>query len=140
MKEHKGKLVLLDVWPFLPSIFDDSTPAAWPHSKGNAFGPLLAYFLWEGSSEDRYWVGVMQQALDNVRRVAEDEGCTDENAPVYLNNALDYTPVNDIYRTNLVDLSDLRATYDRDDVMGRTGGFKIPLPTTGQFAHPQLLH
>ncbi|KAJ6614360.1 hypothetical protein B0H10DRAFT_2436007 [Mycena sp. CBHHK59/15] len=128
MKEHKGKLVLMDVWPFLPSIFDNSTPAAWPHKKGKAFGPLLAYFLWEGKAEDQFWLGRMQTALDSVREVAVREGCAAENAPTYSNNSLEYTPVEDIYRGELKGLSALRAKYDPTDVMGRAGGFKIPLP------------
>ncbi|KAF7982402.1 hypothetical protein HWV62_28503 [Athelia sp. TMB] len=130
MKKHKGKLVLMDVWPFLPSIFDNSTPAAWAHKKGKPFGPLLAYFLWEDKAEDTFWLGRMQTALDNVRDVAIREGCFADNAPVYCNNALEYTAVEDIYRGGLKALSALRAKYDPTDVMGRTGGFKIPLPTT----------
>lgn len=139
MMEHKGKLVLMDVWPFLPSIFDKSTPAAWPHQKGKAFGPLLAYFLWEEKSEDQFWLGRMQTALDNVHQVALKEGCTPENAPVYLNCALEYTPVEEIYRGELKGLSAIRAKYDPTDVMGRTGGFKIPLPNAGQWSHPSAL-
>lgn len=137
MKDHKGKLVVLDVWPFLPSIFDKSTPAAWPHEKGNAFGPLLAYFLWEGTGEDRkaddqFWLGRMQRALDEVYKVAVKEGCAAEGAPVYSNNSTEYTPVEHIYRGELPGLSNLRAKYDPTDVMGRTGGFKIPLPKSSK--------
>lgn len=130
MKEHGGKLVLMDVWPFLPSIFDNSSPSAWPHKKGDTFGPLLAYFLWESKSEDSYWLGKMTAALDHVHEVAIREGCTADYAPIYNNTSLEHTLVENIYRDELKELSALRMKYDPADVMGRTGGFKIPLPST----------
>ncbi|KZP11499.1 hypothetical protein FIBSPDRAFT_937503 [Athelia psychrophila] len=128
MKAHHGKMVVIDVWPFLDSIFNNSTPAAWPHEQGRNVSPLLAYFLWEDRSEDNFWRGRMQTALNNIRAVAIAEGCFDANAPVYLNNSLEDTAIEDIYRGKLGALSALRWQYDRTDVMGRTGGFKIPLP------------
>ncbi|KAG9014278.1 hypothetical protein FRB94_013588 [Tulasnella sp. JGI-2019a] len=130
MNENKGKLIVLDVWPFLPTIFDNSTPSAWPHTKGNAFFPLLAYFLWEKKSDDQYWLGRMQQTLENIHKVAVAEHCINDSAPAYLNTSLEYTPVENIYRTELKELSELRAKYDPTDVMRRTCGFKIPLPST----------
>ncbi|KAG8982312.1 hypothetical protein FRB94_002600 [Tulasnella sp. JGI-2019a] len=45
MVDHKGKLVLLDVRPFLPNIFDHGKASAWPHSRDTSYSPLLAYFL-----------------------------------------------------------------------------------------------
>ncbi|KZP24004.1 FAD-binding domain-containing protein [Athelia psychrophila] len=132
MKAHKGKLVVMDVWPFLPSIFANSPPAAWPHKQDENFSPLLAYFLWEDKSEDDFWRGRMQTALDNVKKVAIAEHCFADNAPVYCNTSLEDTKVKDIYRDNLEALSALRLTYDPENVMGRTGGFKIPLPKSSK--------
>ena len=140
MKQHRGKQVLLDIWPFLPSIFDyGDGRAAWPHEKGKGAGPLLAYFLWEDESEDRFWVHTMEAALRHVRNAAIAEGCTDSTLPIYSNCSLSdtlsgsdqvpFVPVEDIYRQNLVWLSKVKSKYDPDDVMGRTGGFKIPPKT-----------
>jgi len=129
MKDHGGKLALMDVWPFLPTIFDNSKPAAWPHPLGHAVGPLLAYFLWEGPANDAFWTARMQTALDNVKAVALREGCTTENAPVYSNTCLETVTPEEIYRDELKGLRAIRQRYDPTNVMGRTGGFKIPLPT-----------
>jgi FAD/FMN-containing dehydrogenase len=127
MKEYKGELVKIDVWPFLPTIFDKSLPAAWPHEKGKAFGPVLAYYQWKDAKDDKYWVDEMKRALTEIRKVALEEGCTTRNAPVYGNTSLEDTPVKDIYRGNLKNLSAIRAMYDPNNVMGNAGGFRIPL-------------
>ncbi|KAG8982311.1 hypothetical protein FRB94_002601 [Tulasnella sp. JGI-2019a] len=69
----------------------------------------------------------MKDTLKKVRDVALTEGCTKPDAPVYLNYSLQGTNVQDIYHTDLEKLGKLRKKYDENDVMGQTGGFKIPL-------------
>ncbi|KAH9924781.1 uncharacterized protein B0H18DRAFT_1104924 [Fomitopsis serialis] len=128
LRVKNGLLVLIDVWPFLPTIFDNSpSGAAWPHKKGEAFGPLLAYFLWEKAEDDDFWLGKMKTALKNIREVALAEGCTTLKAPYYSNTSLEDITPRMIYRGNLRKLGKVRAKYDPNDVMGQTGGFKIPL-------------
>lgn len=127
MKDNHGKTAVIDIWPFLPSMFDKSTPAAWPHKKGQPNGPLLVCFQWEGESNDSYWIGLMMQILQSIQKVAKQEGCTNDELPSYCNTSLDITPVRDIYKSNLSKLRRVRAKYDPDDVMGRAGGFRIPL-------------
>ena len=132
MQKHSGKMIVAEVWPFLQSIFKDSPPAAWPHKRGRANGPLLVYFLWEGEENDRVWIEQMKKALKNIRRVALEEQCTTQDAPVYLNTTLwETTSVEEIYRHNLPKLSRLRRLYDPSDIMANTGGFRIPLAPTG---------
>ncbi|KAG2042489.1 hypothetical protein BDR03DRAFT_1006193 [Suillus americanus] len=127
MKDNQGKSAVIDIWPFLPSMFDTSTSAAWPHEKGQPNGPLFVCFQWEGESNDKYWIGLMMQILQSIRKVAEAEGCTNDNLPKYCNTSLADTPLEDIYKNNLSKLMTIRAKYDPDDMMGRTGGFRIPL-------------
>ncbi|EGN97867.1 hypothetical protein SERLA73DRAFT_160903 [Serpula lacrymans var. lacrymans S7.3] len=128
MKRHRGKLVCIDVWPFLPSIFEKSTPSAWPHPIGKSYSPCIVYFLWDKPEDDQYWLKQMNSALKAIHKVAIKEKCT-KNYPMYLNTSLDTTPVERIYgRMNLGLLSKIRKTYDPDDVMGHASGFKIPLP------------
>ncbi|KZT65650.1 hypothetical protein DAEQUDRAFT_696928 [Daedalea quercina L-15889] len=128
LRKKNGQLVLIDVWPFLPSIFDKSpSGAAWPHKKGEAFGPLLAYFLWDNAEDDVFWIEKMKEALRNIREVALEEGCTTKSAPYYTNTSLEDIKPTLIYRGNLKGLSEVKAKYDPNDVMGLTGGFKIPL-------------
>ncbi|KAJ7107905.1 hypothetical protein C8R44DRAFT_885296 [Mycena epipterygia] len=130
MGVYKGRMVVADIWPFLPTMFDTSTDSAWPHKKGEPNGPLVVYFMWEGTENDVVWIDQMKTALDHIHRIALQEGCTTPNAPVYCNTTLeDVTKPQqiDIYRDNLTRLSALRRKYDPHKVMDRTGGFRIPL-------------
>lgn len=127
LKDNQGKSAVIEIWPFLPSMFDTSTATAWPHEKGQPNGPLLVCFQWEGENNDQYWIALMMQILQSIQRVAESEGCTNDKLPKYCNTSLGDTPVKDIYKQNLPKLMTIRAKYDPDDVMGRTGGFRIPL-------------
>ena len=121
-------MVIIDVWPFLPTIFDNSPPgAAWPHEPGKAFGPCLAYFLWEDAKDDKFWLSQMKNALKRIRSVARAEGCTTSSPPIYSNTSLENVSPKRIWRGNLDQLRKVRKKYDPDDVMSRTGGFRIKL-------------
>jgi len=126
MKDNQGKMVVIDAWPFLPSMFDNSTPAAWPHKKGQPNGPLIVCFQWEGENNDAYWIGLLMQILQSIQKVAKQEGCTHDQLPVYCNTSLADTPVENIYKNNLWKLRRIRAKYDPNEMMSRAGGFRIP--------------
>ena len=70
----------------------------------------------------------MTNTLNAIRQVAESEGVTTNDAPVYLNTTLEITPVEHIYRGSLERLERVRAKYDPDDVVSLTGGFKVSMP------------
>ncbi|KAF9475882.1 hypothetical protein BDN70DRAFT_935519 [Pholiota conissans] len=125
--EKGGTRLLLDAWPFLPNIFDNSTPAAWPHKKGEAVSPLLAFYTWENEKDDDFWVGEMKRALGEIQTVAKSEGCTRDDAPIYLNTTLGDTPVKDIYGENHSKLVRIKAKYDRHNTMRNAEGFVIPI-------------
>lgn len=72
----------------------------------------------------------MKNTLDALRKVAESEKVTSDDAPVYLNTTLEDTPVEKIYQKNLEHLKLMRERYDPNGIMSLTGGFKIPLPST----------
>lgn len=133
-------MVVADIWPFLPTMFKGSADSAWPHNDGEPNGPLLVYFMWEGKENDKAWIDQMKTALHHIHEIALQEKCTTNHAPVYCNTTLklgvkDFSSpeqcerwhCEQIYRNNLADLSALRTKYDPDNVMGRTGGFRIPL-------------
>ena len=129
LKDNSGISCLTEVWPFLPTIFDHGLPgAAWPHEPGKVFGPCLASFRWTDEEKDGFWLQKMTDALNAIRQVAESEEVTTNDAPIYLNTTLEFTPVENIYRGNLEHLKGIRAKYDPDDIMSLTGGFKISLP------------
>ena|ERR1700753_2069123 len=132
LKDHGGISGLIEVWPFLPSIFDNSPPgAAWPHTKGKSFGPCVASFRWKGEENDGLWLTKIDEALKAIYEVAKSEGVTSDSAPVYLNTSLENTSVEAIYQDNLEPLRQLREKYDPTGLMSLTGGFKILLPLTG---------
>ncbi|KAH9058186.1 hypothetical protein EDB87DRAFT_1578183 [Lactarius vividus] len=104
----------------MPTMFDQSVPSAWPHKRGEPNGPFLVV-----------WVDHTKTALDHIHRITLQEGCKTPSVPVYCNTTLGgVTTPEQIYRDNLDRpwdrLSALRNSYDPDNVMGRTGGFRIP--------------
>ncbi|KAF9489999.1 hypothetical protein BDN71DRAFT_1423227 [Pleurotus eryngii] len=127
MKRRGGKLVSFPFFPCVTSIFNDSKPAAWPHSRERVVVPLMAYFLWEGEENDEFWTARMRHTLENIKEVARREGCLYEDSPAYPAVTFDTTNAEEIYRENLNKLVAIRRKYDPDNVMGLTGGFKIPL-------------
>lgn len=131
MKEHGGLRVSLYVWPFVTTIFDHSTPSAWPHPRGESYGPVIAHFEWESEKESDFWIQEINASLEAVRQVALQEGCTKDTYPIYQNMTLNTTPVRDIFRGNLERLGAIRAKYDPHDIMSNAAGFRIPLYTAG---------
>lgn len=122
---HGGLQIYPDIWPFLPTIFDNSPPSAWPHTKGHSNGPLVINFKWLNEADDSFWLQAIETTTNALRELALEQGCTTPDAPVYYNLALDQTPVSDIYRENLDQLVAFRQQYDPSNVMNRTGGFRI---------------
>ncbi|KIJ12388.1 hypothetical protein PAXINDRAFT_171197 [Paxillus involutus ATCC 200175] len=125
---HGGKRVVIDIWPFTKTMFDNSTPSAWPHTKGEPNGPILAYFLWEGADNDKFWIETMKKTLQAIeRKVRKVRGPDAKELPVYMNTTLDSTTTpEDIWGENLVRLGELRRKFDPGLVMNLTGGFRIP--------------
>jgi hypothetical protein len=121
-------MVVAEIWPFLPTMLKKSVDSAWPHNGTEPNGPLSLHFMWEGVENDGLWVGQMKTALRHIHEIALQEKCTTDDAPAYCNTTLEeVTTPSQIYRHNLDDLSALRTKYDPNNVMGRTGGFRIPL-------------
>ena len=109
-------------------MFDNSSPAAWPHEKGQPNGPLVAIFLWDGKENDAFWIDQMNRALSAIEAKVYGVGVA-PSKPIYCNNTLaKRTTVSSVYRQNLESLSKTRKKYDPNDVMGQAGGFRIPLP------------
>ena len=109
-----------------PDIFNESPQgAAWPHKPHMPNGPVLFYFRWKSEVDEQFWLKIMTDTLDTLRRFAISEGLATANTPYYSNLCLESMSVSDIYRENLGNLRRVKAIYDPSDVMGLTGGFKI---------------
>lgn len=129
MIDNGGTRVIIDMWPFTSTMFDNSTAAAWPHVKDYPNGPVLAYFLWQGKENDAFWINTMQTALSAIKKqIKKSRGKKAAPLPVYCNTSLDSTTVKEIYANNLDNLKKSRQKFDPDDLMSLTGGFRIPLP------------
>jgi len=98
--------------------------SAWPHEAGKVFGPLVGQFEWTGAENDQFWLTAIEKAQNALETVASKLP-QNRDLPKYLNEALDNTTVEDIYRDNLAQLKVLRQKYDQDNVMGLAEGFVI---------------
>ncbi|KAF8813148.1 FAD-binding domain-containing protein [Phlegmacium glaucopus] len=105
--------------------------SAWPHKRCTSYAPILVSFQWNEKDDD-FYVDKMKTVLSNIRAKAIECKCTTADAPVYSNMALvDFTKAEDIYGEGLKELGRIRKCYDPSDVMGRVGGFRIPLDASG---------
>jgi hypothetical protein len=125
---HQGFQIYVDIWPFVSTIFDNSPSSAWPHTKGNPSGPLVINFKWEGQDNDNFWLSAIEAITDGLATIAVEQGCSTDDAAQYYNLSLDNVTASDIYRGNYTQLQAVRQKYDPENIMGRTGGFRIPLP------------
>ncbi|KAK1221557.1 hypothetical protein PQX77_015676 [Marasmius sp. AFHP31] len=129
IKKRGGLSVIIDAWPVHQSIFDNSPPgAAFPHERGEPYGPMLAYFRWQKEEDDEFWLTKLKGTLNRIRVVARNLGLTPRKPAYYNNLSLETVPAHKIYRDNMKWLKRVKAKYDPTDVMGRCGGHKIPLP------------
>ncbi|EKM58294.1 uncharacterized protein PHACADRAFT_89168, partial [Phanerochaete carnosa HHB-10118-sp] len=106
--------------------------AAFPHKRGEPYGPMLVYIRWESEADDDFWLTKLKGTLNRIRVVARNLGLTPRKPAYYNNLSLETVPTHKIYRDNMEWLKRVKAKYDPTNIMGRCGGHKIPLPQTGQ--------
>ncbi|KAK7032375.1 hypothetical protein VNI00_013123 [Paramarasmius palmivorus] len=129
LKKYRGLSVIIDAWPVHSSIFDNSPPgAAWPHERGNPFGPMLVYFRWEHEAHDQFWLELLDETLDRIKLKADELDLLPKNMVLYNNLSTEAVTAEEIYGENLKWLMETKAIYDPNDVMGRCGGHKIAAP------------
>ncbi|KAJ7027402.1 FAD-binding domain-containing protein [Mycena alexandri] len=115
-----------DMEPFLPNIYTHNTsPSAFPPSRGPGYVPLNLYYAWAPSTSDAIIHASLQQSAQHLTEVAINEGQAIADAPLYTNYALYDTPLERIYGANLPRLRAIKAEVDPDNVMGLAGGFKF---------------
>lgn len=114
-------------------MFNKATPSAWPHESTKPNCPIIVYFTWEGKENDGYWIETMKSTLKALREKVHAERPASRGLPCFISTALaEATSVEDVYRGNLEGLRRSREKYDLKGVMDLTGGFRIPLPVSGQ--------
>lgn len=133
MDLNGGLRVVLDIWPFDNEIFERGGDTAWPPDSSRKLPPVFPMIVicyWEDEAKDAFWLEEMNKTITSLRTAAVNMGVSYENAPVYSNTTLDTTSPQEIYRTGLQLLGDIRRQIDQNGVMDRTGGFNIPLSST----------
>lgn len=122
---HSGVDYYPSIEPYNEYIFEKSLPSAWPREQTKPNFALPIRCRWTNAEFDDFWLAQLREITKLVQAAALDEGCTTRGTPIYYNLTLDGTPVKDIYRDNLTELEQFRKAVDPENVMGRTGGFRI---------------
>ena len=115
--------------PFLNNIFDhDNGGSAWPPptNVGQSYFPQGFEYSWLEPSADSWFLNTIQSSHKQLAAVlAEDHEAT--TLPRYPNYCVYTATPEDIWGSNLAELITLKNKFDPSNVMGLTGGWKIPL-------------
>ena len=82
-------------------------------------------FKWADATFDQYWYDAIKNVTEELKGEGWRQGVSWPTTPQYYNLSLDETHVGKIYQGNLKELEGIRAKYDPNRVMDRTGGFRI---------------
>ena len=102
-------------------------PSAYPFDRSQNYLPVNIFFTWGQPSQDAYFIKSMKQLSSTIQAEAIREGQRIQNAPWYPNYALYSDDISHFYGPNVPRLQAIKRKYDPNNVMGLTGGFKIPL-------------
>lgn len=116
--------VLLGVEPFL-GAFDFETPSAYPHSPDRQVTPCNPWITFSNDADADYFRGLLRKMSDAIQAFAVSQGQSQWDDIRYPNYALDDTPANLLYGSNIPKLRQIQRDVDPNGVMGLTGGFKF---------------
>jgi hypothetical protein len=123
-----GSFASFTAEPFLSTYFDKSQGGAYPHvASTTPLLPILIQFGWRLPADDDFFISEIKLAADSIMQAALDDG-QNGNGTIqirYPNYALDTTPLSEMYGDNVPRLQSIRRTWDPDNVMNLTGGFKF---------------
>ena len=121
-------LITIAIEPFLPQYFDFSQGGAYPHaSSATPLLPINIQFGWQLPINNQFFVDEIQVLANSLLQTAVEDG-QDVGSPKqirYPNYALDTTPLAEMYGENVVRLRTIRQSWEPDNVMNLTGGFKF---------------
>ena len=115
--------------PFMPTIFDhDNGGSAWPPRtrKGESYFPQGFEYSWTLPSADAWFLNTIESSHKQLAAVLEKDG-ESSTLPRYPNYCVHTAAPEEIWGDNLQKLMQLKNEYDGENVMGLTGGWKIPL-------------
>ncbi|KAK7712029.1 hypothetical protein SLS57_007904 [Botryosphaeria dothidea] len=121
---HSGYSISYDIEPFVKTWGDNATDSAYPHADSPL--PLNLYFAWISEDDDEFWYDAMRSSIQNLKKVAIEEGIHPSDFTAYPNYAISNTTAEELYGSkNAARLSAIRSQTDPDGVMQLTGGFSI---------------
>ncbi|EPS94063.1 hypothetical protein FOMPIDRAFT_1020237 [Fomitopsis schrenkii] len=127
LANSSASLLSYDVEPFLPSILTHGGRSAYPWTRDQRFLPFNMDFFWTDAQYDGAFYEAIVQSSRNLTDTAIQEGQFGVvGAPLYPNYLLFGTPVASIYGESLAEMIELKVEYDPRNVMGLTGGWKVP--------------
>jgi len=114
--------------PLVSTSLDKSQGDAYPHvASSTPLFPIGIQFSWQSPSDDDIFVNEIKSTYDTVLQIAlndvQDVGGSKQIR--YPNYAIDHTPLSQMYGNNLDKLKNIRKTWDPNNIMYLTGGFKF---------------
>jgi len=125
-KQGAGFFVTLE--PYVSTFLNHAQDGAYPHSSStNPLLPLLIAFIWDREDDDVIFVDEIKSTYDKVFQIAIDDG---QNVnPLkqihYPNYASEHLSLSQLYGSNLERLRNIRKSWDKNNVMYLTGGYKF---------------
>ncbi|QRV98416.1 FAD-binding domain protein [Ceratobasidium sp. AG-Ba] len=113
------------VEPFLQTMTSRNKGGAYPH--GDFLMPLILDYAWIGGSKDNSILAEMQESVQVIynQAVAEGQDIAGPKQIRYGNYAPAGLGLESIYGNNLVELWQLKALIDPNNIMGLAGGFRF---------------
>jgi len=124
---RSGASIVFGIEPFISTYLDKSEGDGYPHSSSsNPLFPLLIAFNWDSSSDDEMFVNEVKSTFDVVLQLALDgQDVRGSKQILYSNYASDQVSLSQLYGQNLPQLQRIRKTWDPNNIMYLTGGFKF---------------
>ncbi|CAF1300243.1 unnamed protein product [Rotaria sordida] len=123
-----GTIITIGIEPFLSTYFDKSQGGAYPHVPSSTpLLPIVIQFGWLLSEKDEYFINKTKSLAQSIlaKAVAEGQDVANSKQIIYPNYALENTPLSMMYGNNVAQLISIRQSWDPENVMNRTGGFKF---------------
>lgn len=123
-----GILLRFFIEPLVSTFLDKSQGGAYPHVASST--PLFSIgilFGWQSPSDNDIFVNEIKSTYDTILQIALNDGQDVGGSKQirYPNYAIDDTPLSQMYGNNLDKLKNIRKTWDPNNIMYLTGGFKF---------------
>ena len=124
-----GTILVYTVQTFLPNYLDNSRGGAYNPRVASSLPliPLEIQFSWALPSDDQIFLEQAEQTINALLQITLNEGqdVGGSKQILYPNYALDNTPLSKMYGDNVQRLMNIRKSWDPNNVMYLTGGFKF---------------